>query len=89
MAMEKLKSQQVVMRILTPLAILAVSKVMETKTVRAALEEVDARALVTKRNVTRAIERRARNAADNTLWIAAGAAAIALGIGLMVTATRK
>lgn len=87
--MDNPKSQYIVLRLITPLAVLAVTKLLETQSVKKALEEVDARTVVAKRSATRAIGRGARNARENVAWLAAGSVAIALGIGLMVKATRK
>jgi len=52
------------------------------------LQEVDSRAYVQKRNALRTVRRASRNAASNSAWLIAGAAAIAVGIGLMAKAVR-
>lgn len=87
--MDNPKSHHIVMRLVTPLAVLAVGKLLETPKVKAALQEVDARTFVAKRSATRAIQRGARNAKDNAIWLAAGVAAITIGIGLIAKAASK
>jgi hypothetical protein len=87
--MNNLKSHHVVMRLITPLTVLAMTKLLESKRVKSALQEVDARTYMARRKASRAVERGARNARDNAAWLAAGTAAIALGIGLMAKAMRK
>ncbi len=86
--MERTRSHQVIKRVIPLLAIWAVSRVLETPNVRGALQEVDSRAYIQKRRVMRSVKRAGRNAASNPAWLAAGAAAIAVGIGIIAKATR-
>jgi hypothetical protein len=86
--MERTKSHQILKRLIPPLAIWAISRVLETENVQGALREVDSRAYVRKRDAMRSITRAGRNAASNPAWLAAGAAAIAVGISLMAKAAR-
>jgi len=78
----------VIKRLIPPLAVWAVSKVLETPKMQDALEEVDSRAYVHKRNAARAMRRAGRNVASKPAWFIAGLAAVAVGIGLMTKATR-
>jgi hypothetical protein len=87
--MEKPKSHHVINRLIPPLTVWAVGKLLEAKPVRGALQEADARAYIKKRDVARSVRRAGKNASDNAGWLAAGVAAIAVGIGLMAKATRK
>jgi hypothetical protein len=87
--MDNPKSYQVAKRLITPLAVWAMTKLLESKKVQGALQEVDARAYVTKRNAARVIRKRAHHMKDNRVWLAAGAAAFVVGIGLMARATKK
>jgi hypothetical protein len=87
--MDKPKSHHVIKRLIPPLTVWAVGKLLETKEVRGALQDVDSRAYVKKRHVAKSVRRASKNAADNAGWLAAGVAAIAVGIGLMAKATRK
>lgn len=71
-----------------PLTVWAVTKLLETPQVKRKLQEVDARAYVKKRDAARAVRRAGRNAAKNRILVAAGAAAVAVGISMMAKATR-
>jgi hypothetical protein len=86
--MEKTKSHQLIKRLIPPIAVWAVSKALETPKAKAALQEIDSRAYVGKRNAARSVRRAGKNAASNPAWLAAGAAAIMVGIGLMAKAAR-
>jgi hypothetical protein len=83
------KSHQVIKRLIPPLAVWALGKLLETPRVQGALEEVDSRAHVQKRNAARAVRRAGKNAARNPALVAIGAAAIVLGIGILARATRS
>ena len=78
----------VIKRLIPPLAVWAVGKMLETPKVQGALEEVDSRAYVQKRNAERAVRKAGKNIASNPAWFAAGLAAIAIGVGLIAKATR-
>jgi hypothetical protein len=82
-------THEVIKRLVPPLAVWAVGKLLETPRARAALQEVDSRAYVQKRNAMRTVRRASRNAAANRAWFLAGAAAVAIGIGLMAKAVRS
>lgn len=87
--MDKPASHHVINRLIPPLAVWAVGKLLEAPNVKSALQEVDSRAYIKKRDMSRSVKRATKNAADNAGWLAAGVAAIAVGIGLMAKATRK
>jgi hypothetical protein len=87
--MDKFKTDLVVKRLITPVTVWALTRLLETKRAKKTLQHVDARAYVTRKNAAKAIQRRVRNVRDNRVWLVAGAAAFALGIGMMVRATRK
>ena len=78
----------VIKRLIPPLAAWAVARVLETPKMQDALAEADARALVHQRNAARAVRRAGKNVASNPAWFIAGLAAVAVGVGLMVKATR-
>jgi len=82
------KKNQIAKSILAPLAAWIVTKALDTKSLKGASEEADAYALIGQRRATRALRRAGRNATKNHTWLAAGAVAIAIGIGLMAKATR-
>jgi hypothetical protein len=63
-----------------------VSKILQGPKAQGALQEADAYALIGKRKAMRKVRRVGKNALSNPAWLAAGAAAIALGISLMAKA---
>jgi len=79
---------QIAKSLLAPLAAWAVTKMLDTQPLKGASEEADAYALIGQRRATRALRRAGRNAVSNPLWLAAGAVAIAVGLGLLAKATR-
>src|SRR2546428_7603206 len=80
------KSHQVIKRLIPVAAVWAVGKILETDRVQGALQEVDARAYVKKRNAARAMRRAGRNAVSNPAWLGAGGAAHAARDGPIATA---
>lgn len=84
----KTNTHALIKQLIAPLTVWAVGKMLETPKVQGAMQEVDARAYVQKRNAERAVRRAGRNVASNPAWFAAGIAAIAVGITLMAKATR-
>ena len=78
----------VIKRLIPPLAVWAIGKVLETPKMQGALEEVDSRAYVQKRNAARAVRKAGKNVASQPAWFVAGLAAVAIGIGLLAKATR-
>lgn len=69
-------------RMVPALAVWAVGKVLETPRVKARLERIDDQVFRTRKRA----ERKARS---HKPLFAAGAAAIAIGVGLMATAAKK
>ena len=86
--MEKKNTEKLIKRLIPFVALWGVTKVLERPNVRGAIAEVDSHAYIKQRKVGRSIKRAGRNAASNPAWLAAGAAAIAVGIGLMAKAVR-
>jgi hypothetical protein len=84
----KATSRKVITRIVPLVAMWGLTRFLEKPNVKSALQEVDSRAYINKRKAARSIRRAGRNAASNPAWLAAGAAAIAVGIGLMAKAAR-
>ena len=87
--MKQSGSHQAIKRLTPLVAAWVVGKLLEEPRVRGALQEVDSRAYVQKRNAARAVRRASRNAASKPAWLIAGAGAIAIGIALVAKATRK
>ena len=69
-------------RIVAPLAVWAVTKVLETPRVKSAVARVDRKLYKKRRKV-------ARNAIKNRVWLAAGLAAIVTGVSLVARAGSK
>ena len=86
--MDRPKSHHLVMRMITPLAVWAVTKMLDSPKVKNKLQEVDARTYMAQRDATRSLRRLGRNAAKNRAWLAGGAAAVAIGIGMLSKAAR-
>ena len=77
------RSHEVIQQIIPPLAVWALEKVLEAPRVQKKLQEVDRKFYAKKR----AAGRHATH--NNRAWLAAGAAAFVLGLGLMARATKK
>ena len=86
--MERPKSHHLVMRMITPLTVWAVTKLLDTPRLKNKLQEVDARTYTAKRDASRSLRRLGRNASKNRVWLAGGAAAVAIGIGMLSKAAR-
>jgi len=86
--MEKKNTEKLIKRLIPFVALWGVTKVLERPNVRGAIAEVDSHAYIKQRKVRRSIRRAGQNAVSNPAWLAAGAAAIAVGIGLMAKAAR-
>lgn len=82
-------SHQMIKRLIPPLALWVATKVLETPKAKDALEEVDSYVYIGKRRAGRALKRVSKNVTRRPGWLAASAAAFALGIGLMARATKK
>jgi hypothetical protein len=76
-------------RLIPPLTIWAIGKILETPSVKGSVMELDGLAYKKRHSAARSIRRSVKNARSNSSWVAAGAAAIVIGIGLMTKATRK
>ncbi len=84
--MEKPKADQVIKSLVGPIAVWAITMLLERPAVKGALQEVDSRAFLQQRKAMRRVRRAGKNAVSNPMWLAAGAAAVAVGIGLMAKA---
>ncbi len=84
--MEKSTSDIMIKGLVAPVGVWAVSKLLERPAVKGALKEVDSRAFIGQRMAMRRVRRVRKNAMSNPMWLAAGAAAIAVGISLMAKA---
>ena len=78
----KARSHDVIQRMIPPLAVWAVGKMLEVPKVQRALDKVDRKFYAEKKTVT-------KRAKHNAAWLAAGAAALLLGIGFMARAAKR
>ncbi|HEV7427358.1 MAG TPA: hypothetical protein VGQ46_13410 [Thermoanaerobaculia bacterium] len=84
----KSPTHQTLKRLIPPLTVWAIGKILETPSVRGGVLQLDGAAYKRRSAAARSIKRGVRNAKSNSSWLAAGAAAIVVGIGLMTKATR-
>ena len=79
--MEQFKTTSFIKRLIPAVAVWAVGKVLETPRVKEKVTRIDKR-------VHRKQRQALRNAKQNRVWLAAGAAAVLIGAGLMAKSTR-
>ena len=84
----KSPTHQTLKRLIPPLTVWAIGKILETPSVKGSVMELDGLAFKKRHNAARSIKRRVKNAKANSSWLAAGAAAIVVGLGLMAKAAR-
>ena len=75
-------------RLIPPLTVWAIGKILELPSVKGSVLELDGRAYRRRHEAARSLKRTVKNARSNSSWLAAGAAAIVVGMGLMARATR-
>lgn len=78
----KPRSHDVIQRMIPPLAAWAVGKMLDVPKVQHALNKVDRKFYAETKTVT-------KRAKHNGVWIAAGAAALVIGIGFMARAAKR
>ena len=78
----KPRSHDVIQRMIPPLAVWAVGKMLEVPNVQRALHKVDRKLYAEKKTVT-------KRAKHHGAWLAAGAAAFIVGIGCMARAAKR
>jgi hypothetical protein len=84
----KSPTHQTLKRLIPPLTVWAIGKILETPRVKGSVMELDGLAYKQRHSAARSIRRGVKNARSNSSWLAAGAAAIVVGLGLMTKATR-
>jgi hypothetical protein len=89
MDVKKTDSHSMLKRIVAPLTVWAVTKLLEAPKVKGAMADVDRKFHKQSRKAGRAVARVSANAMSNRLWLAAGVAAIVTGVGLMAKAGRR
>jgi hypothetical protein len=76
-------------RLIPPLTVWAIGRILELPSVKGNVLELDGRANRQRYEIERSVKRRVKNARSNIPWLAAGAAAIVVGIGLIAMAARE
>jgi hypothetical protein len=76
-------------RLIPPLTVWAIGRILEIPSVKGSVLELDGRANRQRYEMVRSLKRGAKNAKSNLPWLAAGAAAIVIGIGLLAIAARE
>jgi hypothetical protein len=82
----KSPTRTTMMRLVPPLTVWAIGRILEMPSVKGSVMELDGRANKQRYDLGRSIKRGVKNAKSNIPWLAAGAAAIVVGVGLMVKA---
>ena len=85
----KSPTHETLTRLIPPLTLWAIGKILDMPSVKGSVMELDGRAYKRRHDAARSIKRSVKNARSNSSWLAAGAAAIVVGVGLMTRATRK
>ena len=85
----KSPTRTTMMRLVPPLAVWAIGRILELPSVKGKVMEIDGRANKEKYDLGRSLKRGIRNAKSNLPWLAAGAAAIVAGVGLLAMSTRE
>jgi hypothetical protein len=77
------------MRLVPPLTVWAIGRILEIPSVKGNVMVVDGLANKQKYDLGRSLKRGVKNARSNVAWLAAGAVAIVAGVGLLAKATRE
>lgn len=75
-------------RLIPPLTIWALGRIFDLPSVKGSVMELDGYAYKRRRETVRSLKKGVKNARSNGSWVAAGAVAIVIGIGLVARATR-
>lgn len=73
-------------RLIPPLTIWAIGRILDSPSVKGSVMELDGRAYKRGHEAVRSVKKGLKNARANSAWVAAGAAAIVIGIGFMAKA---
>jgi hypothetical protein len=85
----KSPTRTTMMRLVPPLTVWAIGRILEMPSVKGKVMEIDGRANKQKYDLGRSLKRGVKNAKSHITMVAAGAAAIVIGVGLMAKATRE
>lgn len=87
--MEASRREVYVQRIVAPLAVYAVDKLLDLPRVREVVERFEGEAEEKADHAKRVVKRRARNVSRRPVWFAAGATLTVAGIAVMIVAARR
>jgi len=85
----KSPTRTTMMRLLPPLTVWAIGRILELPSVKGKVMEIDGKANKQQYDFGQSLKRGIRNAKSNIPWVAAGAAAIVAGVGLLAMAARE
>lgn len=83
----KSPTRATMMRLVPPLAVWAIGRILEIPSVKGNVMVVDGIANKQRYDLGRSVKRAVKNAKSNIPWLVAGVAAIVVGIGLMAKAS--
>jgi len=87
--MKKNSSHTMLKRVIAPLAVWAVTKVLDAPKVKKTMARVDDNFYKQRRKAERAVVKASTNAMNNRMWLAAGVMAIVTGVSLLAKSTRR
>jgi hypothetical protein len=73
-------------RLIPPLTIWAIGRILDLPSVKGTVMQLDGETYKRRHDAARSLKKGLKNARSNASWVAAGAAAMAIGIGLVAKA---
>ena len=73
-------------RLIPPLTIWAIGRILDLPSVKGSVMQLDGETYKRRHDAVRTFKKGLKNARSNASWVAAGAAAMAIGIGLVAKA---
>jgi hypothetical protein len=73
-------------RLIPPLTIWAIGRILDLPSVKGTVMQLDGETYKRRHDAARSFKKGLKNARSNASWVAAGAAAMAIGIGLVAKA---
>ena len=89
MEVKRATSHDMLKRIVAPLTVWAVTKVLEAPRVKKAMGRVDDKFYEQRHKAERSLVRASRKAMNNRIWLAAGVAAIVTGVSLVAKSVKR
>ena len=87
--MDASRREVYVQRIIAPLAVYAVDKLLDLPRIREVVERFEGETEERAEDAKRAVKRRVRNVSRRPVWFAAGATLTVAGIAVMIAAARR